>query len=222
MAALSLPESDYPGLAALSALKDEQRDELVSALTEAPDPTDPNELAAFISKKATSIPPDLITAIANVVISLSYGRVLLDHSVANFAKAVCDAMEESGLEILKLGSARPHFEDSLVKILSIESLGSSIKAKAVLNEYEHVICGSRILTDLRPIFGSGNIESPAGMGIVHTLRIRYHEAMELREFFVAMDSKELRELGETIERAKAKEKSLQAILEKAGINQVEA
>ena len=220
MASLVIPESDYPGLAALLSLKEESMNELISILAEAPGITDANGLADFMSARASTIPSDLVTPIAKVVISLSYGRVLLDYSISKFTQGVCDAMEESGLESLKLGANRVDFEANLLRILSVESLDSSIKAKAVLNEYEHLICNARILTDLRPIFSSGAIESPSGMGIVHTLRIRYHETAKIKEFFVAMDGDELNELGEIIERAKLKEKSLASLLEKTGIHRV--
>jgi hypothetical protein len=221
MASLRIPESDYPGLAALLSLKEEPMNELLSALADAPDVSDANELAEIISTKAKTIPLDIAKIVARVIISLSYGRVLLDYTASAFAKAVCDAMEETGLEMLKLGTERAKFENNLVKILSIDSLNASIKAQAVLHEYEHIICNARVLTDLRPVFGSGSVDVPVGMGIVHTLRIRYHESESVKEFFVAMDGEELQELREILERAGKKEKSLKSILEKAGIYQIE-
>ncbi len=194
--------------------------ELLSALADAPPMSDAHELATAISAGTKSIPQDIAPVLARITISLNYGRALLDYSIPDFAKAICDAMEETGLETLKLSGDRARFENELVKILSIESISASIKAQTVLHEYEHVICNARLLTDLRPIFGSGQIEAPIGMGIVHTLRIRYHEGEQMKEFFVAMDGDELEELAEILERAKAKEKSLQAFLEKAGVPEI--
>lgn len=220
MISLKIPESDYPGLAALLALTSDAMAELLSALGEAPPISDAQELTATISAKTKAIAPDVAPILAKIAISLNYGRALLDYSIPDFAKAICDAMEATGLETLKLSGERARFESDLIKLLSVESLSASIKAQTVLNEYEHVVCNTRLLTDLRPIFGSGKIETPVGMGIVHTLRIRYHEGETMKEFFVAMDSDELEELTGTLERAREKEKSLQSFLERAGIPEI--
>jgi hypothetical protein len=222
MAAVTIPESDYPGLAALVALKEESMGELLSALAEAPDVSDPRKLAKAISAKAKGIPPEKASVIAPVVISLSVGREALDYTAAAFAGAVCDAMEETGLEMLKLGSERPHLEENLARILSIDSLAALIKAQTILrNEYERVLCSVRILTDLRPVFGADAADALVGMGIVHNLRIKYHASEGLKEFFVALDGEELQEVANIVERAKNKEKNLKAILERAGIHRIE-
>jgi transcriptional regulator of NAD metabolism len=221
MASLRIPESDYNGLAALLTLKDESRAELINALGEMPSSPTEDELVETISSKAKTIVPDIAALIAKVIISLSCGRIFLDSSIAEFAKAICEAMEESGVEALKLGDERDRFEAFLVKILSFDSLSALMKAQTILHEYEHLWCNGRILTDLRPVFGSGSLDEVTGMGIVHNLRIRYHEAGDIKEIFVAMDSEELEELAEMVERAQTKEETLRSVLTKAGIAEIE-
>lgn len=221
MPSLTIPESDYPGLAALLTLKDESRAELIAALGEMPSSPSEDELVETISSKSKTIAPDIAALIAKVIISLSYGRISLDHSIAEFAGAIGDAMEETGVEALKLADERDHFEAFLVKILSFDSLSALMKAQTILHEYEHIWCSGRILTDLRPVFGSGSLDEVTGMGIVHNLRIRYHEAGDMRDFFVALDSEELEELGAMVARAQAKEESLRSILTKADIVEIE-
>ena len=220
MPPLKIPESDYAGLSALVALKDESMKELVAALSEAPPSSDSHALAAVISSQTATISSDIAAILAKVIISLNVGRAYLDYSVPEFAKAICNSLEETGLETLRLLDDRERFEKNLARVLSVEGISATIKAQAVLHEYEHILCNARVLTDLRPIFGSSSLDTPAGMGIVHTLRVRYHQGETVKDFFVVMDGEELEELAEIIERAKTKSASLRSVLSKAGIPEI--
>jgi len=49
------------------------------------------------------------------------------------------------------------------------------------------------------------------------VKITYTEESKVREFFVALDTADLREMSETLDRADLKEKSLRALLDDAGV-----
>lgn len=87
----------------------------------------------------------------------------------------------------------------------------------VMREHEHVLCEPRVLTDLRPVFGKN--EEPAAGVIVHTMKIKYHEGAygPLKEFFVALNSEDIEELRDILDRATRKEESLRRLATEAGL-----
>jgi hypothetical protein len=69
----------------------------------------------------------------------------------------------------------------------------------------------------RPVFGSDPAVRPVGAVLTHTLKIRYHEGdlRDHREFYVVLDSNDLDELRDIIQRAQTKDKSLRELLKSA-------
>lgn len=221
MASIRVPDEDRKGLVKLVALRKESVDELLVALAEAPLSIDADELASIIVAKTKTIPQDDIKPIASTILSFYFARTYFGYSVPDFAKAVCEAMAQSGVDKQELPNEEcERFQDDLVRLLSVDSLAAKIKSRTLLREYERILCDARILTDLRPVFGSNPAEAPIGAGIVHTLRVRYHEGKDLKDFFVVLDSDEVEDLRESAERAKLKAESLRSVLKSADIPNV--
>lgn len=221
MPALNVPQEDRVGLAKLVLLSKESIDEILSALAEASPTVDANELASLISKKTKTITEEDIKPIASTLVSFYYARAYLGYSIPDFAKAICDAVSEGVLDKLKLPDNEcKRFKDDLVRILSVDPLGAKIKARTLLREYERILCDARVLTDMRPVFGSNPAEPPTGAGILHTLRIRYHEGTDMKEFFVILDDDDVEDLRQSLERAKLKAESLQSVLKAAGVTYI--
>ncbi len=106
----------------------------------------------------------------------------------------------------------------LTELLEIEkSVGITSKASDVLTEHEHLFCGVRILTDIRPIFQDDLSSAPSEAVIIHTLKIAYHQDREHKEFYVAMDAGDIQKLKSAIERAELKDNSAKAMLDKADV-----
>ncbi|MEH1909551.1 MAG: hypothetical protein V7L05_19230 [Nostoc sp.] len=112
------------------------------------------------------------------------------------------------------------FEQRLTQLLVLAVDGSiSISSKAVdlLQEYDRILLNSRIITDIRPVFKSETQEGIAGALIVHTLKIDYQDASGLREFYVALDSNDVRNLQEQLSESLVKTEVIHSILNKADI-----
>jgi hypothetical protein len=219
MSALNVPKEDREGLAKLIRLQNESINELVSALAGAPPSVDADQLASIIATKAKTISQGDIKPIASTIISFYYARAYLGYSIPDFAKAICESVSRGIVDDLKLSDQEcSRFQDDLIKILSVDPLAARIKSQTVLREYEHILCDARVLTDLRPVFGSNPTAPPSGAGVIHTLRIRYHEGNEIKEFYVALDSDDIEDLRKSMERAKLKAESLQSVLKAAGIS----
>jgi len=81
----------------------------------------------------------------------------------------------------------------------------------------------RILTDVRPVFEPSAPEAaPAGAVIVHTLKISYRGDNSAKDFFVALDSEDVRQLTEQLERARSKAESLKSVLKAAEVPYIDA
>ena len=97
-----------------------------------------------------------------------------------------------------------------------KSLSITSKAFDVMTEHPNIFCGARILSDIRPVFTKA-ADSASGAVIIHNLQIGFHNLGDHREFYVALDANDIQVLKDVILRAETKAKSLEAILNKAGV-----
>jgi hypothetical protein len=105
----------------------------------------------------------------------------------------------------------------LTVILDIEPLTISAKAYIVISNHQHTLHGLKILTDVRFAFQSDPEAEPYGAVIVHTLRLSYHKDDDHKEFYVALDDKDLVDLRKALNRAETKARVLRSKLELAGV-----
>lgn len=141
--------------------------------------------------------------------------------VSELVSGLRAAMEESGNPDLQ-HEDWPAFEAVLTEAFSIDSaLSLSAKALDVMTDHQRVFMTARVLTDLRPVFRFDVSEAPAAMVPVHTLKFIYRSEGVPREFYIAMDSRDLESLMETLQRALAKDKSLRSLAESANLGLLE-
>jgi len=117
------------------------------------------------------------------------------------------AFLESQSESIWSSDHRQAWRDRYDIILDILSSNNAVSlgAKAIELFFEHqlVLCSTRIITDLRPIFNDEATEL-IGFFSYHTLVARCVEGSQLREFHVALDKNDLTILKEQLERASKK------------------
>ncbi len=97
-----------------------------------------------------------------------------------------------------------------------QPLGIAAKGLDLWVAHEHTLHALRIVTDVRPVF-KADLERPGGAVIIHKLNLTYHDGDELREFFVAMDSADIRRLRTLLDRAERKAASLTSLLEASSV-----
>jgi hypothetical protein len=223
LGSLIIPEEYELGFAKLIALDDSVMEQLLEALSEAPMVLRPTSLASKLTERLSgSIEGDDMEDIVQALVSLYYIGEDFEHK-EQFAEEIVEAIEDSDSEILNLPKEdRDRFKQQLIKFLDIDSLRIASKAVFLLHEYERVFCDARVMTDIRPIFGSSPDEPPKAALIIHTLKLNYHDATGLKEFYVAMDSDEMDELMYVLDRADSKAKSLRAVLDAAKLSRVDA
>ena len=106
----------------------------------------------------------------------------------------------------------------LTKLLAIDgSISISSQAISLLQEYDSIFLNSRIITDVRPVFKAEKKEGIAGALVVHTLKIAYQDASVSKEFYVALDSSDVKKLQEQLSQSLIEAKVIQAMLNKADV-----
>jgi len=99
--------------------------------------------------------------------------------------------------------------------LGAEVFGIISKIDDLRTESQHVFCHARVVTDLRPVFGSDVQKGPMAILVTHNLKIAYHGSggSGTHELYVSMDASDLSELKDVILRAEAKAKTLRPIVD---------
>jgi hypothetical protein len=224
---LNLPESLHKGLQTLILLEPDQVDELDSALRTTSPTLWPRDFAAAVASKAnTDDEKGRIEEVVRALVGLylarasSVGRASsAGLPIPDFVERVCEAMEETGNEALRPANEDwTTFKARLSRLLNTDqTLGVTSKAVDVMMQQQHAYCTARLMTDLRPVFKSDPAETPEAAVIVHTLKISYHEGDQLKDFFVALDDSDIRELRELLNRAEQKAESLRPLMEAANL-----
>jgi hypothetical protein len=102
---------------------------------------------------------------------------------------------------------------NLRRLLALDKpLGVSAKALGVMTDHANIFRNARIISDLRPVFGSDPVRTPVAATIVHTLKIQFNEKGGGRAFFVALDTNDLKRLRSVVERALIKDRALRRFI----------
>jgi hypothetical protein len=216
--ALSVPKSISPGLRAIAELQDSSVERLTTALAEVPPAAVADKLASEVSGRLGEPQITDLLQIMRALVNLSTGRALCEMTVPQFVSEVCDGLkgdrEFSDFTSETMGRLRERLE----RFLRLDGpLAITSKALGVLTDHEHIFVGARILTDVRSVFKDNVEEPPAGAVIVHMLGVHYHEGHSHKEIFFALDTQDLKQLRESIDRASKKEEALKEMLSRAGV-----
>lgn len=216
MRALTIPQRYRRGLQLVAELPDDTVHSLQRALETAQPSLAGSELTAHVSASVTTLPKDDLDAIIQALVSLCSARPSLSVDVPKLAEVIT-ASEDLELSDEQRGVLR----DRLEQLLSRPSLVVTAKAAGLLAEDAHVYEGSRVITDIRPVFLDGPEDGPKAAVIVHLLRITYLKDSRFHEFHVALDTEAIRKLRADLERAEQKEATLRPTLRSAGLTYLE-
>jgi len=212
--ALEIPKEDAGSITAIQALSAASSEKFLSALAAAPLAPDPHAMAANIAARVPSIPKERIIRVLETIYTLYHIRELAGVEHSQFLDDLMEAIQKSpGLKLQQKDA--PKLRSLLGKLLNIESLNMVAKAGRLQRDGERLYCTAKILSDIRPVFGSDPATGPVGAVLTHTLKIGYHEGKEHREFHVVLDSSDLDGLDEVVHRAQAKDTSLRDLLKSA-------
>jgi len=172
-------------------------------------------------KIAASFPDSSEAGIVHIINSISSSQEVQKTShvpVAEFAGDVWDALRRDAPDAAaKMDESR--FKNRFIALIGQPDIQLvTSKAERLKHDAERTMIDARIITDIRSIFSQDASTPPRTMVIVHTLQMRYHDsAEEHRSIYIALDDNDLEMLGEAVERAKTKKKTLASLLESANL-----
>ncbi len=206
-------------------MDDKPAQALVSALQEVPWTFNADSLSSAVAAKVDIIAASDVQKIMPAVLHLYSIKDVLELPAADVAEGVAHGMEEETVSrrLRSPTEDRESFQARLLELLNIERLDVIARAGGLIFENEHSLRQARIVTDVRPVFERENPQAPPrGAVIVHTLKISYWADDGLKEFFVALDTKDVGDLVKQLARANDKADSLRSVLEAAKVRYVGA
>lgn len=209
MPVLTVSPDQRPGFEKLLRLDERSLSELVEALEKAPLRLYQTELARAVGERVQSIPVGDVEEIVAALWPVEFLRVSLDAPYEPYLDDVAEGLVRAGLATSdRIAKFRP----SLERLVRSEALSMSAKARALLTD-GNSYCGARVLTDVRPVFPTEGVDAPRAALIVHHLTLTYHaNAAETQDTVISLDSGDINDLMNVLERAKAKQQKLEALL----------
>lgn len=214
MPTMQIPDRHQPGLAKLYELGDASVRAIRNIFDRVPDTVNPVDIAATDAALTSAATISDLKGILDALVPLyvlksTKESVLLDQ----FAEDIANAMASLKSALALTDKHRPTFKANLLTLLGSEHFLTISKAYDLATDDERTFCDARIITDLRPVFGTPIEDGPKGTVIVHLLKIGYHEGNKRHQaFHVALDSPDLKELKRVIERAESKAAAIKSKL----------
>ncbi|MBD2164713.1 hypothetical protein H6G04_09890 [Calothrix membranacea FACHB-236] len=218
MEELEIPDRYKPGFEKLLSINNVTVDELIEALKETPPSLLIDDLALVVASKVQTLTEEEIIDVVEALISLYNFRDYSGESIERLAERISQSVQDDK-ELPNISDEqKQEFQRKLTAFLEFDGvLSVTSKAINVVRDHERLFTRSRVLTDMRPIFESEIEKGPAGIAIVHMLKIEYADLNGTHEFFVALDSIDLEQLREQLDRAGRKAKAIELMLDRVNI-----
>lgn len=215
--ALIIPREYIPAMNKIRNLPDSFADSLQRALSSSPITSHPRDMALQITERVPDIPTEDLSSIVDALYTLYHVREYSDLNRNSFLKELFETVKKHAKPPITEVEA-PRIFKRIHRLLNIKTLDSLSKAITLQREGERLYCSARIISDIRPVFGSDVESKPVAAVITHTLNLVYHKSGgRHKEFFVVLDSADLVELHKIINRAQKKSETLDQLLAGSGL-----
>ena len=217
MPKITVPESAYPAIQSLANLSAEDFKTLLKAVEQAKPAAAPHLFWKHVAMHAPEINASTIEVIVNELFAMHLALEDLPVTTEQFSKKLSDdVFSEQKLPIDEAG--RDILKDRLIKLFELKaSLGLTAKALDILTDAQHLFYNAKILTDIRPVFDEEGKVLEAAV-IVHNLMIHYGDAGDHKNFFVHLDTNDVKELRAVLDRADEKAKVLRSLLQRSEVS----
>ena len=222
MAAIKIPDTHKGGVTKLITLPEKSIHQIISAFEGVAPKFFPEELSKEVISKIDGVSSDDLLEIISAVLSLSKHRVHDDMPPEELAEQIVQAMLEGPVEDVALIKRNQlGLKQLLLRFFQIETLLISAKASGIMLSHENIFCTARIITDVRPVFGSDPNVSPTAAVMVHMLNLSYHHEGQVKELYIAMDTVDIETLRAALDRADLKSQSLKSLIKRAGLTHLD-
>jgi hypothetical protein len=216
---LSVPKRFQRGLKELLKLTDEQKASLLTAVHTLEPVADRHALLQLLTA-SVSIDREALDEITSFLVSLAAfqrsHQMPVEAIAADLSLWVKSSEEFTTVE----EDEKEGLKDLLTKLLCEKGvLVLAVKAREVIGDEAITYLSSRILSDIRPVFGDEVGEQALGAGIVHRMKLVYWENFVQKEFFVSLSDEDLDELSDVIDRAREKAVVMRGMLTKLDLHE---
>ncbi|MEC4991247.1 MAG: hypothetical protein SAJ37_21135 [Oscillatoria sp. PMC 1068.18] len=217
-----IPPRYQAGIRQLIILDNEIISQILNALTDSIPCLNISQIAESVALKSGYGEIVNIEEILKTIIALYSLRNTYEISIQELVHDVIEAISiTKELDELSLDEQNK-LQERLSSFLQIDHIfGVMSKAIGVMTEQSNLFLHSRILTDIRPVFNVDSESEIVGVVVIHNLKIEYRHEDKKKEFFVALDRNDIRELQNQLERAINKTESMKFIFEKAEIRNLD-
>ncbi len=216
MAILKIPQSEYVVLGKLADLSPSDFDAILQGIQESGTGIIQSDFAEKLAAKIPSSKASDLDAMLRTVTSLYTATQRWNKTAADLASDLKDTVEMHKPKALPVDKL-PSLSDRLQKFFELgKIIGLRSKVMEVMTGEDHIFCGVKLISDIRPVFHDSTDSVSAAM-VIHHLRIGYHKDGEHTEFSVAMNTDDVKAVVEAMERAEKKAKTLKNFIQKSGI-----
>jgi hypothetical protein len=206
-----IPKDDIEAVRTLKSMASATVGAFIAALKTVPLTADTDEIAKRIADQVPPLTPKQLEAVLDALYGFYFIRELSGVPREVFLEDFIDGLQDA--PELKIDKREiPKLTAKFEKLLNIETFNALSKAKRLQRDGERLYCDAKIVSDIRPVFGSKPTSRPVGAVITHSLKLGYHEGGEHSEFHVVLDRIDLDRFSDIVERAKAKDKVLRGLL----------
>ncbi len=212
---LIIPKTYYKKLEIIKRLNLEQRTALIQELEKLPTKyIDLSSQEIDLIIQNTGINQDELKDLLDLFFEVYYIQYIHEKSQESFIEKLKDAIKNTNQE--NIIPADDDWEDYMAfwkSILSMDkTIGLIAKAKHFREDFQNTYGDAVIYTEIRPIFPSNIKQDLLDTAILyHNLKIEYKQAFLPEQFFISLNSEDLRNLKIIIDRAFEKEEIIKQL-----------
>jgi hypothetical protein len=223
MAVMEIPKSARQPIQHLIRLSAADFKSLLDALERATPVLDEDNFWRHVVPHLPTIDPSVVKSIVSEIVEMATSVSTMNTGIEEFASSVADgALAANSKDFPVTESDAKVLKERLVNALQgRKGLSITTKAMGVAVDQDRVFLHARILTDVRPVFDESG-ESVHGAVIVHNLRIHYGQDSDHKDFYVALDTSDIQDLREALDRADAKANTLKNLLKRSEVSYLDA
>jgi len=193
MARINVPRKDLNSLKGFIDLSNNQHVNIIHILKN----IEKGEQSPEIKNKLIStcdVDNSFSTTLLQFIFSLKVTQLNLDIKDDDLIENVLDNL----LAVFpELDNTDGVIKNTIIDLITIDNFNLKILSKSLntINENDNVYLNSKIINDIRPILLDGKI---GGVMLYHSLKLTFIENDDSKDFYVALDTKDLEKLYKTI------------------------
>jgi len=193
MARINVPRKDLNSLKGFIDLSNNQQVNIIHILKN----IEKGEQSPEIKNKLIStcdVDNSFSTTLLQFIFSLKVTQLNLDIKDDDLIENVLDNL----LAVFpELDNTDGVIKNTIIDLITIDNFNLKILSKSLntINENDNVYLNSKIINDIRPILLDGKI---GGVMLYHSLKLTFIENDDSKDFYVALDTKDLEKLYKTI------------------------